>query len=206
MKIKRRSPERGDRYIHLIISILVIIIVLVFTSIKANNAEEDHLPIESSKSTKATSVQTTDMITTATTKIETTHTTTKSTTKTAPTTKRTTTKPSTKKAVNKKETTSINEGSDTTYYSATCFKKMGVIYWGKYKWTWYSQKALPGKGLKIPGRHVDDNGYVCDNSGYICLASCDIPKGTVINTPFGKQGKIYDYCPRSGTIDVYVNF
>ena len=95
--------------------------------------------------------------------------------------------------VNKKETASINEGSDTTYYSATRFKKMGVIYWGKYKWTWYSQKVLPGKGLKVPGRHVDDNGYVCDNSGYICLASCDIPKGTVINTPFGKQGKIYDY-------------
>ena len=103
MKIKRRSPERGNRYIHLIIATLVIIIVLVFTSINANNAEEDHLPIESSKNTKVTSVQTTDMITTTTTKIETTHTTTKSTTKAAPTTKKSTAKPSTKKAANKKE-------------------------------------------------------------------------------------------------------
>ena len=63
---------------------------------------------------------------------------------------------------------------------------------------------MPGKGLKIPGRYSDGN-FVRDENGYICLASSDLPKGTVVDTPFGK-GKVYDTgCP-SGTIDVYVSW
>lgn len=91
-------------------------------------------------------------------------------------------------------------------YTSSQFKRAGVINFNGYRWTWYSQKVLPGGGLKIPGRHVDENNYVCDENGYICLASQNHSKGTVLNTPLGKQGKVYDYCDTPGTVDVYVNF
>ena len=91
-------------------------------------------------------------------------------------------------------------------YSASYFRRMGVIKWGGWRWTWYSQKVLPGKGLRIPGRHVDKNGYVCDKNNYICVASSKLSKGTVIKTPFGKNGKVYDDGCASNTIDVYTNW
>lgn len=91
-------------------------------------------------------------------------------------------------------------------YTAAEFEYHGVIYYENWKWTWYSQKVLPGGGLDIPGRHVDSNGYVCDENGYICLASGSLSKGTVINTPFGKKGKIYDCGCAANVLDVYTNF
>ena len=91
-------------------------------------------------------------------------------------------------------------------YSAEDFQYRGVIRWGGYKWTWYSELILPGGGLNIPGRHVDENGYICDENDYICLASSDLSKGTVVLTPFGKDGKIYDCGCASGTLDVYVHW
>lgn len=96
--------------------------------------------------------------------------------------------------------------TNTALYGAGQFKRAGVIHWNGYRWTWYSQRVLPGGGLNIPGRHVDENGYVCDGDNYICLASNDLSKGTVVSTPFGKQGKIYDCGCASGTLDVYVNW
>lgn len=81
---------------------------------------------------------------------------------------------------------------------------MGVIYWGDYRWTYYSESVLPGEGLSIPGRHTDETGFVCDENGYICLASSDLNYGTIVSTPFGRMGCVYDSgCP-SGTLDVYV--
>lgn len=91
-------------------------------------------------------------------------------------------------------------------YTASEFKHLGVIRWGGWKWTWYSQRVLPGGGLDIPGRHVDSNGYVCDAEGYICLASSKLSKGTVVNTPFGKAGKVYDSGCAADTLDVYTDF
>lgn len=91
-------------------------------------------------------------------------------------------------------------------YSASYLKQMGVITWNNYRWTWYSQKVLPGGGLSIPGRHVDENGYVCDENGRICLASGFVDKGTIVSTPFGKEGCVYDYCATANTYDVYTNF
>ena len=91
-------------------------------------------------------------------------------------------------------------------YSASYFKSAGVIYWGGWRWTWYSQRVLPGRGLKIPGRHVNENGYVVDGNGRICLASSKLSKGTIVSTPFGAEGCVYDSgCP-SNTLDVYTNF
>lgn len=91
-------------------------------------------------------------------------------------------------------------------YSASEFKSMGVIYWDGWRWTWYSQRVLPGGGLSIPGRHVDENGYICDKDDYICIASSVLKKGTVIDTPFGKKGKVYDCGCASDTVDVYTDF
>ena len=96
--------------------------------------------------------------------------------------------------------------SSSAIYSPGALQSMGVIYWGGWRWTWYSQNVLPGGGLNIPGRHVDENGYVCDGDGYICLASSVLAKGTVVNTPFGKPGKVYDSGCAADTLDVYTNF
>lgn len=92
----------------------------------------------------------------------------------------------------------------TSKYTPAYFKRMGVIGYNGWRWTWYSQRVLSGGGLRIPGRHVDEHGFVCDKNNYICLASNNIAYGAVIDTPFGKRGKIYD----SGCsgVDVYVNW
>lgn len=93
-----------------------------------------------------------------------------------------------------------------TIYSPSTFMFKGVIYWGGWRWTWYSQNVLPGGGLRIPGRHVNSMGYVCDGNGYICLAATSLRKGTIVDTPFGAKGKVYDSgCPY-GTLDVYTNW
>lgn len=96
--------------------------------------------------------------------------------------------------------------SNEEFYSASEFKFLGVIRWDGWRWTWYSEKVLPGGGLMIPGRHNDDNGYVCDENDYICLSSSTLNKGTVIDTPFGKQGKVYDTGCATDVIDVYVGW
>lgn len=81
----------------------------------------------------------------------------------------------------------------------------GRISYNGYLWTWYSQRVLPGYGLRIPGRHVNRDGYVADSNGYIVLASKWHAKGTILSTPLGYTGKVYDYCPE-GNIDVYVDW
>ena len=93
-------------------------------------------------------------------------------------------------------------------YTASDFQYLGVITWGGSKWTYYSQRVLPGTGLNIPGRHVDENGFVCDENDYICLAAdlSYISRGTVIDTPFGKQGKIYDTGCAYGVVDCYCDW
>ena len=84
-------------------------------------------------------------------------------------------------------------------------KAKGVNYFNGYRETWYSQKVLPGKGLRIPGRHVAADGTVRDKDNYICVASNDFKKGTVVQTSLG-AGKVYDCGCASGTIDIYVNW
>lgn len=94
----------------------------------------------------------------------------------------------------------------TAIYSALEFMNMGVIYWSDWRWTWYSEKVLPGGGLNIPGRYSDSSGYICDENDYICLAASSLDKGTIVSTPFGKSGKVYDTGCASDTLDVYVNW
>lgn len=84
-------------------------------------------------------------------------------------------------------------------------KSKGVNYFNGHRETWYSQKVLPGGGLKIPGRHVNNQELVCDGDGYICVASSDYSKGTIVETSLG-TGKVYDCGCASGTIDIYCDW
>ena len=93
---------------------------------------------------------------------------------------------------------------DNEYICPEYFRTMGVISDGQHTYTWYSENVLPGRGLNIPGRHSDGY-YVLDEDDYIVLASGRLPKGTVIETPFG-PGKVYDVCETPGVIDVYTSF
>lgn len=95
----------------------------------------------------------------------------------------------------------------TAKYTLSEFMFNGVVNWGGHKFTYYSQSVLPGGGLSIPGRHVNDAGYVSDGNGYIVVAANrSVSKGTIINTPFGAQGKVYDICAgcTPDWIDVYI--
>lgn len=95
--------------------------------------------------------------------------------------------------------------TDATYEPYDLYNQ-GRLYYGDYQYTWYSERVLPGYGLTIDGRHTDADGFVCDGDGYICVAASSLNKGTVVDTPFGRQGKVYDGGCDWGTIDVYVNW
>lgn len=94
------------------------------------------------------------------------------------------------------------ESSSSAKYSLAQFRSKGVVHWGGYKYTYYSQSVLPGGGLRIPGRHVNADGYVADKDGYIVVAN-SAPKGTVIDTPFGAKGKVYDRGTSGNHMDIY---
>lgn len=85
------------------------------------------------------------------------------------------------------------------------FKYQGVLNWNGWRWTWYSSHVY-NNDLGIPGQHETSEGYIVDEDEYICLASVDLDKGTIVKTPLGYFGKVYDTgCPH-GTLDVYTNW
>lgn len=94
------------------------------------------------------------------------------------------------------------------FYSPEKFQTAGVINWGGYQWTYYSELILPGEGLDIPGRYTTEDGYVCDGDGYVVLAAdlSMLPRYSIINTPFGRTGKVYDTGCAYGIVDVYVGW
>lgn len=93
-------------------------------------------------------------------------------------------------------------------YSPDEFQNAGVISRGGYQWTYYSELILPGDGLNIPGRHTASDGYVCDGDGYVVLAAdlSMLPRYSVVDTPFGYTGKVYDTGCAYGVLDVYVSW
>lgn len=103
-----------------------------------------------------------------------------------------------------------NNGNNSTgsgaSYSPNKFQNAGVIDWGDWTWTYYSEQILPGEGLDIPGRWTDSDGYVCDGDGYVCLASTSVDRYSIVETPFGRTGKVYDSGCAYGVMDVYVNW
>lgn len=107
-----------------------------------------------------------------------------------------------------KETKTV---TNTGKKGAVLTKQSGVCYNNPYgyKETWYSQRVLPGGGLRIPGRHVDSRGLVCDADGYICVAinvnDTRFPYGSIMETSLG-LAKVYDHGCARGVIDVYVDW
>lgn len=88
-------------------------------------------------------------------------------------------------------------------------KSKGVVYYNGHKETYYSQRVLPGKGLKMlnnNGRHVANDGTVRDGDGYIAVACNYLSKGSTLMTSLG-PGKVYDTGGMTGKwIDIYVNW
>lgn len=101
------------------------------------------------------------------------------------------------------EETKVAGAPVNALFSLEEFMFKGAINWGGYKFTYYSQQVLPGEGLEVPGRHVNPAGYVADADGFIVMAG-SAPKGTVYDTPFGYQGKIYDRGTVGNHLDVYI--
>ena len=106
----------------------------------------------------------------------------------------------------------LNEGSLKMEYSARytnggLTKKRGAIYYNGHRETYYSEKVLPGNGLRIPGRHVADDGTIRDEEGYICVAADPgfMSKGSILITSLG-PAKVYDSGCAYGTIDIYVSW
>ena len=84
---------------------------------------------------------------------------------------------------------------------------MGVKYYKGRRETYYSQRVLPGGGLKIPGRHVADDGTIRDKDGYI-VVSCDRSFKSYHSTFLTSLGpaKVYDTGCNYGTVDIYCNW
>lgn len=56
--------------------------------------------------------------------------------------------------------------------------------------------------LKLHAADVREN-----RNGFLCLASDVHKRGTILETPFGGHGKVYDcWCGNNYTIDVYVGW
>ena len=106
----------------------------------------------------------------------------------------------------------LNDGSLKMEYSARyttggLTKRRGTLNFNGHKETFYSEKVLPGNGLKIPGRHVADDGTIRDENGFICVAADPgfLAKGTILITSLG-PAKVYDCGCAYGTVDIYVNW
>ena len=106
----------------------------------------------------------------------------------------------------------LNDGSLKMEYSARytnggLTKRRGAINFNGHRETYYSEKVLPGNGLKIPGRHAADDGTIRDQDGYIVVAADPgfLAKGTVLITSLG-PAKVYDCGCAYGTVDIYVNW
>lgn len=81
--------------------------------------------------------------------------------------------------------------SEQARYTIDDLEYLGMIDWEGMTFSYYSEQVLPGEQLFIPGRHIS-GGFVRDKDGYIVLASDYYDKGTIISTPFGAEGKVYD--------------
>ena len=87
------------------------------------------------------------------------------------------------------------------------FRYRGIVDWNGWNWTYYLMSMFPGStSTPVENRWINDEGFVCDQDGYIILASVDLDPYTVVETPFGYMGKVYDTgCPH-GILDVYTNW
>lgn len=99
-----------------------------------------------------------------------------------------------------------SSGTSSSGYStgSVNLRSAGVVNANGYRFTWYSQRVLPGGGLNIPGRHVDSRGFVCDGDGYIVAATA-MGHGTTGSSPWGAW-KSYDTGVSGNTVDLYCDW
>lgn len=86
------------------------------------------------------------------------------------------------------------------------FKQEGRVKWEGKEYTYYSIQEFPAQQVasgEIPGKWFD-KGFMKDKDGYLILAS-DKPFGTVIDTPFGAKGKVYDRGVTGEHYDVFID-
>ena len=104
-------------------------------------------------------------------------------------------------------TTPDSQQTSSRTYTIEEFKHAGIVEYGGWRWTYYLMSMFPGStSTPCPGRWINDEGFVCDPDGYVILASVDLAPYTVVETPFGYMGKVYDTgCPH-GILDVYTNW
>lgn len=97
-----------------------------------------------------------------------------------------------------------NLSNEEGVISIETLEVQGIIFWEGFKFSYYSERILPGPGLNIPGRHTSQ-GFVRDENEYLVLASNIYPMGTILATPFGASGVVRDYCPECSPnqLDVY---
>ena len=52
----------------------------------------------------------------------------------------------------------------------------------------------------------NEHGLVVDENEYVVIASDDLPHGTVVDTPIGIQGIVYDEGSGNGNLDIYCDW
>ena len=106
---------------------------------------------------------------------------------------------------------SLSTSTDGVISSSKFYWNGGCRYNGYY-WTYYSTKQnLSWTALfnyidkKTGGHYFDSEGFCRDGDGYIIIASKYHSNGTVVSTPFGTAGRVWDCCPE-GNMDVLTNW
>lgn len=105
---------------------------------------------------------------------------------------------------NRGNSSSSGAGYSNSSGGSVDLRSAGVVNSNGYRFTWYSQRVLPGGGLNIPGRHVDSRGFVCDGDGYI-VAATGMGHGTTGSSPWGTW-KSYDTGVSGNTVDLYCDW
>lgn len=59
---------------------------------------------------------------------------------------------------------------------------------------------------KIEPTVVQNEPVVVDENEYVVIASDDLPHGTVVDTPIGVQGIVYDEGSGNGNLDIYCDW
>lgn len=86
-------------------------------------------------------------------------------------------------------------------YSILNFKTQGVIKnFNGFNWSYYGNPAVYEKDCV----HGSDGAF--RYQGLLVLASQHHAKGTILQTPFGENGIVLDWCSTPGMIDCYMRF
>lgn len=71
---------------------------------------------------------------------------------------------------------------------------------------WTQLKREYGCVSTYKSRHLNEHGLVVDENEYVVIASDDLPHGTVVDTPVGIQGIVYDEGSGNGNLDIYCDW